>query len=92
MRRMEMEGYKRSASSFRETVYGKWTIRTMVSTESTVCAEDEILLVSIAGPGLPSIRLEADGTISALSPEDAPDNAGLLIFGTSKFNRPVISR
>jgi len=79
--------YNRAIMSFQRISYGPATITTMIGNEPGYC-EGGRMLVSIAGPGLPNIRV-TDSGIEPLSPDDMPGNGmGVIVFGHSKADRP----
>ena len=77
----------RAYMSFRHIEYGPYVIRLMDGNEPGY-AEGVPLLVSIAGPGLPRLRLTETGP-HPLSDEDG-GTAGLLVFGNFKGDRPPL--
>lgn len=75
----------RAYSTFRTVEYGPYVIRLMDGSE----VGGVPLLVSVAGPGLPRVRLTVDGP-QPLGPDDlGPD--GLALFGSHKWDRPRLA-
>jgi hypothetical protein len=68
--------------SFREIQYGPYVIRLMEGDEPGY-AEGIPLLISIAGPGLPRLRLTTNGPVK-MSDEDVSGKDGVLVFGNFK--------
>lgn len=77
----------RAYMSFREIQYGPYVIRLMDGDEPGY-AEGVPLLVSIAGPGLPGLRLTQDGP-QPLTDDDGALN-GVIVFGNFKGDRPAL--
>ena len=77
----------RAYMSFRTIEYGPYTLRVMDGDEPGY-AEGVPLLVSLAGPGLPRLRLTQDGP-KPLGEEDGGPS-GLLVFGNFKGDRPAL--
>jgi hypothetical protein len=76
----------RAYSTFRTVEYGPYIIRVMEGNETGGVP----LLVSVAGPGLPRVRLTPTGP-QPLGPDDlGPD--GLVLFGSHKWDRPRLGR
>ena len=73
---------------FQEVLYGDYSITTMYGDEFG-CAG--YLLVSIVGPGLPSLRLTENGAEKLDDEQDGPfpqGEKGIILFGRNKHDRP----
>lgn len=69
--------------------YGAYTIGTMSGTEPGY--EGAVLLVSVAGPGLPRVRVMEAG-LKPLSGDDVQmdDGQGVIVFGSHIGDRPYL--
>lgn len=77
----------RNILSFRDLVYGPYTIRIMDGASAP-------LLVSIEGPGIPTLRLTPDGPKECTDDLSAPVldlPRGHIVFGSYHGNRPQIT-
>jgi hypothetical protein len=74
-------------STFRTVEYGPYTVRVMDGAETGGIP----LLVSVAGPGLPRLRLTVDGP-QPFGPDDEPLPDGLIVFGSHKWDRPRLGQ
>lgn len=79
-----MDTYTRAHSYFRTVEYGPYIIRLMDGSE----VGGVPLLVSVAGPGLPRVRLTTTGSVPLTDEDGGPD--GLVLFGSFKGDRPAL--
>lgn len=79
----------RATMSFRRIIYGPYALTLMEGDEPGYC-EGGPLLVSLAGPGLPLVRLTRIGSSALTEERDGPlpTQGGLVILGHSKVDRP----
>lgn len=80
-----MDTYTRAHSYFRTVEYGPYIIRLMDGPE----VGGVPLLVSVAGPGLPRVRLTTAGPVPLTDEDGGPD--GLVLFGSHKWDRPRLA-